>query len=171
MGKYDVLIGINLPARKGSTSPRSRSLRSLMRQGRLPAIDALAYPDHGPRGAACERRGHPLRGEDNGFHEKRHHETNRRRTVQKAYNRMHNITPQSIKKNIQARCARCMSRITSPCRSRPRMRVNMCRREHPAYIARLRSRCASRPRSWISRLRPNCGTRSGRSGRRNWRWG
>ena len=29
-------------------------------------------------------------------------ETNRRRTVQEEYNRMNNITPQSIKKNIQA---------------------------------------------------------------------
>jgi len=54
-------------------------------------------------------------------------ETNRRRAVQAEYNRQNNITPQSIKKNIQARSGPCTNRIISPCRSPLKKQANTSR--------------------------------------------
>jgi excinuclease ABC subunit B len=102
MGKYDVLIGINL-LREGLDIPEVslvaildadkegflRSARSLIqtmgRAARNVNGEVILYAEimtDSMRNAIAE--------------------TNRRRTVQEEYNKKHNITPQSIKKNIQA---------------------------------------------------------------------
>ncbi len=102
MGKYDVLIGINL-LREGLDIPEVslvaildadkegflRSARSLIqtmgRAARNVNGEVILYAEimtDSMRNAIAE--------------------TNRRRTVQEVYNKKHNITPQSIKKNIQA---------------------------------------------------------------------
>ncbi len=102
MGRYDVLIGINL-LREGLDIPEVslvaildadkegflRSARSLIqtmgRAARNVNGEVILYAEvmtDSMRNAIAE--------------------TNRRRTVQEEYNRKNNITPQSIKKNIQA---------------------------------------------------------------------
>ena len=102
MGKYDVLIGINL-LREGLDIPEVslvaildadkegflRSTRSLIQ-----TMGRAARHVNGEVILYAEKITDSMRNAIN--------ETNRRRTVQEEYNKKHNITPQSIKKNIQA---------------------------------------------------------------------
>ncbi len=102
MGKYDVLIGINL-LREGLDIPEVslvaildadkegflRSARSLIQ-----TIGRAARNVNGEVILYAEDMTDSMRSAI--------FETNRRRTVQENFNREHNITPQSIKKSIQA---------------------------------------------------------------------
>jgi len=101
MGKYDVLIGINL-LREGLDIPEVslvaildadkegflRSTRSLIQ-----TMGRAARHLHGEVILYAEKMTDSMRNAIA--------ETNRRRTVQEEYNKEHNITPQSIKRNIQ----------------------------------------------------------------------
>jgi len=102
LGKYDVLIGINL-LREGLDIPEVslvaildadkegflRSTRSLIQ-----TMGRAARNVNGEVILYAERITDSMRNAIA--------ETNRRRIVQEEYNKKHNITPQSIKKNIQA---------------------------------------------------------------------
>ncbi|OGW36698.1 MAG: excinuclease ABC subunit B [Nitrospirae bacterium GWC2_56_14] len=102
MGKYDVLIGINL-LREGLDIPEVslvaildadkegflRSTRSLIQ-----TMGRAARHVHGEVILYAEKMTDSMRNAIA--------ETNRRRTVQETYNKEHDITPQSIRKNIQS---------------------------------------------------------------------
>ena len=57
LGAFDVLVGINLLARRPRHSRMRAGRHPRRRQGRLPALGDLAHPDHRPRGAQCRRQG------------------------------------------------------------------------------------------------------------------
>jgi excinuclease ABC subunit B len=102
MGKYDVLIGINL-LREGLDIPEV-SLVAILdadKEGFLRSTRSLIQ--------TMGRAARNVNGEVILYAEKITDsmrnaiaETNRRRKVQEDYNKKHNITPMSIKKNIQA---------------------------------------------------------------------
>ena len=102
LGKYDVLIGINL-LREGLDIPEV-SLVAILdadKEGFLRSARSLIQ--------TMGRAARNVNGEVVLYAETITNsmriaiaETNRRRTVQEEYNKKHNITPQSIKKNIQA---------------------------------------------------------------------
>jgi len=102
MGKYDVLIGINL-LREGLDIPEV-SLVAILdadKEGFLRSTRSLIQT---MGRAARNVNGEVILYAENITASMRNAitETNRRRTVQEDYNKKHNITPQSIKKNIQA---------------------------------------------------------------------
>ncbi len=102
MGKYDVLIGINL-LREGLDIPEV-SLVAILdadKEGFLRSARSLIQT---MGRAARNVNGEVILYAENitdSMH-KAIAETNRRRAVQEEYNKKHNITPQSIRKNIQA---------------------------------------------------------------------
>ncbi len=102
MGKYDVLIGINL-LREGLDIPEV-SLVAILdadKEGFLRSTRSLIQT---MGRAARNVNGEVILYAENVTDSMRNaiNETNRRRTVQEEYNKKNNITPQSIKKNIQA---------------------------------------------------------------------
>jgi excinuclease ABC subunit B len=102
MGKYDVLIGINL-LREGLDIPEV-SLVAILdadKEGFLRSTRSLIQT---MGRAARNVNGEVILYAENITDSMRNAiaETNRRRTVQEEYNKKHNITPMSIKKNIQA---------------------------------------------------------------------
>jgi excinuclease ABC subunit B len=102
LGKYDVLIGINL-LREGLDIPEV-SLVAILdadKEGFLRSARSLIQT---MGRAARNVNGQVILYADNITDSMRKAiaETNRRRTVQEEYNKKHNITPQSIKRNIQS---------------------------------------------------------------------
>jgi excinuclease ABC subunit B len=102
MGKYDVLIGINL-LREGLDIPEV-SLVAILdadKEGFLRSARSLIQT---MGRAARNVNGKVILYADNITDSMRNaiSETNRRRAVQEEYNKKHSITPMSIKKNIQA---------------------------------------------------------------------
>ncbi|MGE5174597.1 MAG: excinuclease ABC subunit UvrB [Betaproteobacteria bacterium] len=102
MGKYDVLIGINL-LREGLDIPEV-SLVAILdadKEGFLRSTRSLIQT---MGRAARNVNGEVILYAENITDSMRNAiaETNRRRTVQEEYNKKHNITPMSIRKNIQA---------------------------------------------------------------------
>jgi excinuclease ABC subunit B len=102
LGKYDVLIGINL-LREGLDIPEV-SLVAILdadKEGFLRSTRSLIQT---MGRAARNVNGEVILYAENITDSMRNAiaETNRRRTVQEEYNRKHNITPVSIKRNIQA---------------------------------------------------------------------
>jgi excinuclease ABC subunit B len=102
LGKYDVLIGINL-LREGLDIPEV-SLVAILdadKEGFLRSTRSLIQT---MGRAARNVNGEVILYAENITDSMRNAiaETNRRRIVQEEYNKKHNITPQSIKKNIQA---------------------------------------------------------------------
>ncbi len=97
-------------------------------------------------------------------------ETNRRREKQQAYNELHGITPETVKKNVEDVLAGLyegdvdMNRVTAKV-DKPMVGANLM-----AHLDGLRARCARRPRTWNSKKPPACATRS--TGWRRWslRW-
>ncbi len=102
MGKYDVLIGINL-LREGLDIPEVSMVAILDadKEGFLRSTRSLIQT---MGRAARNVNGEVILYAENITDSMRNAiaETNRRRMVQEEYNKKHNITPQSIKKNIQA---------------------------------------------------------------------
>ena len=62
LGKFDVIVGINL-LREGLDMPEV-SLVAILdadKEG-FPALGGVSHPDHRPGGPQCSRQGHPVRG-------------------------------------------------------------------------------------------------------------
>ncbi len=68
-GEFDVLIGINLSARRSRPSRSLAGSHSRRRQRRLPAFQRLADPNHRPLREKSERPRHPLRRPHDRLHE------------------------------------------------------------------------------------------------------
>jgi excinuclease ABC subunit B len=102
MGKYDVLVGINL-LREGLDIPEVSMVAILDadKEGFLRSTRSLIQT---MGRAARNVNGEVILYAENITDSMRNaiSETNRRRTAQEEYNKKNNITPQSIKKNIQA---------------------------------------------------------------------
>ncbi len=102
LGKYDVLVGINL-LREGARHPRGGGVRRhpRRRQGRVPPRREEPGPDDRAGGPERQREGRALRRHHDRLDQEAMAETGRRRAMQLAYNAEHGITPQTIVKPIR----------------------------------------------------------------------
>jgi len=138
MGKYDVLIGINL-LREGLDIPEV-SLVAILdadKEGFLRSTRSLIQT---MGRAARNVNGEVILYADNITDSMRNaiNETNRRRTVQEEYNKKFGITPQTVKKNMTAtlRTVYEQDYFTVPI-SEDEAGERMATVDIPAYIARL----------------------------------
>ncbi len=173
LGKYDVLIGINL-LREGLDIPEV-SLVAILdadKEGFLRSTRSLIQT---MGRAARNVNGEVILYAENITDSMRNAiaETNRRRTVQEEYNEKHNITPVVHQEKHPGNAPHRVRAglLYRADRRRRRRRVRIDREYSRSSSRRSKDRCAPRRRNWISRQRRNSATRSGRSGSRRWLWG
>ena len=164
LGAFDVLIGINLLARR-PRHPRMRPGRHpRCRQGRLPALGDLAGADHRPRRAQRRRPRHPLCRRHHRLHGARH---GRDQPPPREADGLEHRTRHHARKHQEEyrRHPRSPSTSATTCWSMPARASPKASRRPSATTSRAssptwRSACVPPPPISSSRRRRACATRS-----------